>query len=365
MAEFKMLSQGISYVFTGKKRAIYVGCLGMGNLGDEAVYIATKHLLKQKLFLYKVPYQKPFSGKLFRRYFFRPPDYIILGGGTLVLKNAKESFLRIILGYKNKYPKAKLVVFGTGVADPILAKQNGFPTNIEDWRTFFDLCEFVSVRGILSKKLLEDKFEVIKKPIFILHEPTIQFRRTKIIEKSKNKVIGINFCDIVGRIYGQDQEGLGLFFKNLVIALLDQGWTVYLYPTVVSDIKFMKKQLGEELTRKILIYDNHKDLKKSLKFFEEIDVFIGQRLHSIVFSTITYTPFFAIEYESKMSDFLLTLGCKDKTMRTDLLDLGYLLNKIDSLYKNIEEEQKVLFDFCWKASQQQLTFTENFLNDRA
>lgn len=357
-----MLKSGIKYVFSNKKRAIYVGCLGYGNLGDEAVFYAIKGMLNQKMFLYEIPYSKPFSGRIFRKYFFKPPDYIILGGGTVILKGISESFLRIVDSFKLKYPKADVFVFGAGVADTVLASKNGFPTNINDWHKFLNKCKYIFVRGRLSKEALETTFGITKTSIKILHDPSISFLKKRILNKGKTKTIGINFCDILGRIYGQDQEAVTTFFKQAIQALLEQGWKVHLYSTVISDVNFMKGYLSEELMDGLNVMDKSFSLKESLEFFEGIDVFIGQRLHSVIFSAITYTPFYAIEYESKTSDFLLTLGYENRSMRTDNLDLAVLLKRINEIYENIEQEQQKLFELCAKANKEQQSYVKELLS---
>ena len=56
--EIIMLPQLLRYLFSFKKKVLYVGCTGMGNLGDEVVYEATKSLLNQKFIFYKILYSK-------------------------------------------------------------------------------------------------------------------------------------------------------------------------------------------------------------------------------------------------------------------------------------------------------------------
>ena len=40
--ELKTLPSILVYQFTNKKRAIYVGCTGMNNLGDEVIFLGKK-----------------------------------------------------------------------------------------------------------------------------------------------------------------------------------------------------------------------------------------------------------------------------------------------------------------------------------
>ncbi len=361
-SEFKMLNSGIKYVFSQKERAIYVGCIGVGNLGDEAVFEAIKNLLKTKIHIYKTTYYKPSSGRRFRKYFFKQPNYIILGGGTLIMKKANESFLRIFKNFHKQYPSAKLIVMGTGVADTVLAQQNGFPTDIASWSMILNECEFISVRGKLSRDTLGSSKFNIHKEIKILHDPALYFLRDNLKLKKKQKKIGLNFCDILGRIYGQNPYLVEKIFKELVELLLKENWTIYLYPTAATDIVYMKKILGKEIITRLNIYKNYRNLKESLLFFDNVDIFVEQRLHSIIFSANTYTPFYAIEYESKMSDFLSSIGIKNASTRTDMLNLNNIKRTIDDLYLNVHQEQKKLYSICNKARFEQLECVNEFLN---
>jgi len=360
-AEVLYFPKNVCYFFSKKKRAIYLGCTGQGNLGDEGVYLAIQKLLKEKIFLYPISYAKPNSGKYLRRWLFKAPDLIILGGGTIIKKKKTESYLKLFSEYHNMYPSAGLVVYGSGVGDTRLAAQIGFPTDVQNWKFILNKCWFIGVRGKLSKKVLEKDWEVSPE-INILHDPAIYFKRDILKGKKKQKRIGINFCNIIGRIYGLDQSTLELFAQKLVKELIDEEWNIFLYPTVNSDMPYMQKILGSKLMAKVEVYNDFGNIDKSLSFLESMDVFIGQRLHSIIFAAIAYTPFHAIEYESKTSDFLNSLGLDNVSTRTDELDVNRVINKVNMLYDNLENKQKELYDLVQIACTQQNSITKKLLN---
>lgn len=361
VAEFKYVSINFGYFFSKKKKAIYIGCTGHDNLGDEGVLLAIRELLKEKIFLYPISYSKPSSGKYLRRFIIRKPDILILGGGTIIIKSEKESYLKLFSEYHKNFPKAKLIVFGAGVADPIHANNIGFPTNVPDWKSILEKCSFLAVRGHLSKSILKDSWG-INKEINILHDPAIYFKRIELKRKQKKKTIGINFCNILGRIYGLDQNNIEKFAVNIVNRLLLDGWNIYLFPTAKSDVPYMKKVFGSEIVSKIQVHYDYENIENSLTFLENLDVFLGQRLHSVIFAAITYTPFYAIEYESKTSDFLKTLGIHGVSLRTDHLDVEKVLDMINVLYSNIEVEQNKLFKLVNVAHKEQTSISEYLLN---
>lgn len=360
-AEINYLPKTIGYFFSKKKKAIYIGCIGQGNLGDEAVYVGIQKLLKEKLYIYPISYAKPSSGSYLRRWLLESPDLIILGGGTIIKKKESESYLKLFSGYHKKYPNAKLVVYGAGVADPILAAQIGFSTGIAEWKAILNKCTFIGVRGSISRSILQNDWE-INPEINILHDPAIYFKSNILKEKRSQKRIGVNFCNIIGRVYGLDQNAIELFAKGLVNKLVAEDWNIFLYPTAQSDIAYMEKILGNEMLLKVEIYNNFEDLDKSLSFLESLDVFVGQRLHSVIFAAITYTPFHAIEYESKTSDFLNSLGMYNATTRTDELDVNEVIDKVNSLYADLETKQNELYQLVEVACQEQVVVSQKLLN---
>lgn len=340
---------------------MYIGCLGHGNLGDEAVFEAIRKILKSKIYLYPISYAKPSSGKYFRDRILKAPDLIILGGGTIIKKKESESYLKLFLEYHEKYPNAKLIVFGAGVADPNLAAAVGFPTAVPQWKEVLNKCSFIGVRGEISKRILQKEWGV-NPNINVLHDPALEFRVEYLKKKKRQRRIGLNFCNIKGRIYGLDQSAVELFARELVSRLIQLEWNIFLYPTAESDIGYMQKILGSELCSKINVYNNFKNLNSSLALLESLDVFVGQRLHSIVFSAISYTPFHAIEYESKTSDFLRSLGLPEALIRTDELDVEKVLNKIEALYMDVDSKQNELYQLVEKAHKEQLEISQSFLN---
>jgi polysaccharide pyruvyl transferase WcaK-like protein len=360
-AEIAYLPKNLGYLFSSKKKAIYIGCTGQGNLGDEGVYCAIQNLLRDKIFLYPILYAKPSSGKYLRNIFVRNSDLIILGGGTMIKKKTSESYLKLILEYHHKFPKAKVIVFGCGVADPILAEQIGFPTDIAAWKSILDKCQYIGVRGPISKNILKNEWNVTPS-VSILHDPAIFFTKRRIKSKQKQKRIGLNFCDIFSRIYGLDQNKVTIFAKQLIERLISENWNVVLYPTAKNDIFYMQTIIGNKLISKVEMYENYRNLESSLSFLENLDVFVGQRLHSIIFAAATFTPFHAIEYESKTSDFLQSVRLEDYSTRTDNLDVNKIIEKINFLYNNSDEEQFKLYKLISYASLEQRSISKLFLN---
>tara|TARA_R100000306_G_C4380697_1_gene144156 strand:+ start:3632 stop:4753 length:1122 start_codon:yes stop_codon:yes gene_type:complete len=359
-AEVNYFPTNLSYFFSRKKRAIYIGCTGQGNLGDEAILKAISLMLNKDFFLYKISYTKPSSGKYLRKLFVKNPDYIILGGGTIIRKKANESYLKIVNTSIKSWPNAKLVTLGPGVSEPSFAEYIGFPLDVEGWKTLLNKNSFISVRGVCSKRLL-DRWQLNKK-VNILHDPAIWFTREKFNLKTKQKRIGLNFADIGNRIYGKNQDLIKSFALNLVSKLQNYGWTIFLYPTTKSDMDFMLNNIGLKNIQGLRKYNNYKNINHSLEFLQSLDVFVGQRLHSVIFSATVSTPFFALEYEPKTKDFIETIDMLGYSEQVDRLVVETIVSKIEKMYSNIDAEQSKLNSKMLMAKCEQKICLNKFLN---
>lgn len=340
-SELKYLPKNINYLTTKKKRIIYIGCTGMQNLGDESILLAIKEIFKDEYFIYEISYNEPTSGSLIRNIFFQSPNCIMLGGGTIIKKGPKESYLKLFLAFKNQWENAKSIAFGPGVADINLALSVGFPTDTTAWVKILNRFDKISVRGPISRDSLYHWG--VDKKISISGDPTVFYARKNLIRKPKKKLIGVNFADIKSRIYGLNNQNIESFGRSLLKLLHEDGWSVFLFPTTSSDEEYMRNKVFINQTDSLKIFQLNQ-LSKALDFIESLDLFVGQRLHSIIFASTVYTPFFAIEYEHKTSDFLRSININnDNIMRTDNLDAKIAFDKINLIYNDLEHHQEILY----------------------
>lgn len=360
IAEIRYLPKNIGYLFAKKRKAVYIGCTGHGNSGDEAILKAISLMLDGKFYLYEILYAKPSSGKYLRRLLVKNPDYIVLGGGTIIRKGANESYLKILNDSIGLWPDAKIVTLGPGVAEPSFADFIGFPLDVEGWKKLLKMSSFISVRGVRSQKIL-GSWDLGKK-IHVLHDPAIWFFRSDLIKKQKQKKIGLNFADIGNRIYGQNPNLIKHFALDLVKLLTKNNWTIFLYPTTKSDMDFMLNDIGLDNIKGLNRYNNYTNIEKSLDFLESLDVFVGQRLHSIIFASSVSTPFYALEYEPKTKDFLETINMNGYGVQVDRLEVKSVFDKINTIYSNIDAEQSKLFTRMVEAKKDQNLCLNALLN---
>ena len=213
---------------------------------------------------------------------------------------------------------------------------------------------YVSVRGPQSVAVLS-KLGV--KNVFEFKDPAINLFKDISGGNQKSKKIAVNFADIGDRIYGRNELSLKENCYNFIKELLLDNWDVNLYSTTGTDLNYMLNDLGLREFKSINIFKGYENINKSLDFLKNMDLLVGQRLHSIVFATCVGTPFFALAYEPKTFDFLESVKLEKYGVRVDDLDLSHSMKSIRYLYDNlnvVSEEIKIKLKEAY--SQQSINF---------
>ncbi len=97
------------------------------------------------------------------------------------------------------------------------------------------------------------------------------------------------------------------------------------------------------------VLSHNEEMRDTLKLMEESTAVIGMRLHSIIFSAITHTPFLALSYSLKVAEVAKQLGMEDFLDEYRFVDLDTLKKKFEKLFserthveKSLEEMHKEL-----------------------
>jgi len=197
----------------------------------------------------------------------------------------------------------------------------------------------VGARGPLSKQILADKgFHNTE----VAGDPALFLARAKIRKKTKSKKLGINIGCTNNKTLGKDQEVV----KNIVDcaeSVINEGWEITFFPMSESDIPCIEKAVNK-LNRKVAVFKQYRSIKKTIDHLEKCDVFIGEKLHSVVLAMCAYTPAIMIEYRPKCLDFMMSMGMEEFNVRMDNLSKTILLNKINTLYDDLGLYQTRIYE---------------------
>jgi polysaccharide pyruvyl transferase WcaK-like protein len=76
---------------------------------------------------------------------------------------------------------------------------------------------------------------------------------------------------------------------------------------------------------------------------KQVDLFLGEKLHSVILALCTYTPSIMLAYAPKCEDVMTSIGFMDYSIRTDQLEIEKVLFLINSIENNISDYQMRLF----------------------
>ncbi|UCC95037.1 MAG: polysaccharide pyruvyl transferase family protein [Candidatus Omnitrophota bacterium] len=279
-------------------------------------------------------------------------NYACLGGGTLIFSSMKAKWF---LTLKELIQRNSNLLFtcGTGVRDPLFFRSVNQDV-IREWVECLKRFRLVSVRGELSKQMLQENgIEDVK----VVGDPALLYSRPYIIPKKRARRIGINISKN-HPFYGNSKEETVRLFKKLILFLINEGWAITLFPTCREDV-FLSEQLCKGLgTDAIKIHKKYWVVKSFLDEIEEQDIFIGVKLHSIIFSYCTYTPALMVAYQPKCYDFMDTMDMGDLVLRSDHLEFDTLVEKLAYLNDTTEEIQKRQYAMCQTFRQRLLEFRD-------
>jgi len=285
----------------------YVGWKGHDNLGDEALYEVSKKIFSSYQL---VPDNKKHHSKI-----------TLFGGGTL------------FPGWTfwvapNRYNYA----YGVGVKNPSFWGEF-HPLMTEQIEKFN--FRYIGVRGNTSKKLLDAwgvDSTVVGDPCLLL-EPTKYGKR-------KDTRIAVNVGSD-GRVWGGNEKQVFKEMARVCKLLRKMGYHPILIPFCKYDLPHIKTISRATNTK---IFTHWAEIQKVLDLIASCHVLFGKRLHSLVFSASTYTPFISIEYRPKCRDFAETMGFEDYSIRTDEFSGERCMAMFNNLLENWTRMEKQLIE---------------------
>lgn len=324
-----------SYFIPFTKKIGYFGWTGRGNLGDEALFAIIKTLLKPvALVKFRKFYRK---GKFLEVAQERILSGFMMGAGTLINSRGLLPIVKHFLG-----KKVPTFVFGAGVLDPEFYCQ--FPryyNDMNEWVACLSLCKSVSVRGPLSAKSLMDYGY---KDVQIVGDPVLSYASDIMAPVEIKNVIGINFGTTKNGslLWGGSDDKVITFAVHLADTLIQKGFEVQFFPVWRNDTNVVASA-AKQVKGNVKVWTHSENITRYLKAMEEVDIFIGEKLHSVIGALCAYKPSIMLAYQSKCIDFMQSVGLENYTLRTDCLNMDEVLFKIDTIQESYETYRNFLF----------------------
>ena len=247
--------------------------------------------------------------------------FTLFGGGTLFPEWTWQV-------RSNRYNYA----YGVGVRDPSFWG-DFYPDMIEQIKRFN--FRYIGVRGNASKKLL-DAWGIDST---VIGDPCLLLASTQHGKREDTKIAVSVGSD--GSVWGGNEERIFLEIAKVCKLLRKKGYHPVLIPFWEDNLPHIKTISSATNTE---IFDDWTDIQKVLDFIASCYVLIGEKLHSLVFSAATHTPFISIEYRPKCKHFAETVGFKDYNIRTDRLVAERVMAMFDNLSDNWTEMEKQLIE---------------------
>lgn len=314
-----------------KKRINYVGYHVRGNQGDEALYNINRTIFSKYDFELL-----PVDSANEEQY----GQVTLIGGGSIV---------PVCISWTR--PTKYVYVFGAGVLDPLFY---GYEPLLIDRLRRINF-RFFGVRGNISKAFLENwgiRSEVIG-------DPCLSLKPRAARSKDRSRV-GINIgAGFKGGSWGSQKQVLKEMAKVCRI-LKNEGYDLVLIPFWTENVPEISELSKSE---NINVFDDWADIEATLQLISECGIFIGEKLHSIVFSAAANTPFISLAYAPEHFDFLESIGFSKYSIRTSDVKAEKVMTLIDDLTNNYERMQRELVTRVNEYRERQGQFVARMVSD--
>jgi polysaccharide pyruvyl transferase WcaK-like protein len=306
------LRRGLGFGRVALRRSVtaYVGWLGEGNVGDEAMFQAHRELLPELDFVGVPAAASTRMAKLAGSVPWLSCRAVCLGGGTLV---GNGHFRRALENAVAAWPRQPRFTLGVGVEDPgyRVGLRSDVIDELERWRPLLEGFRYLGVRGPLSAAALAElgvESQVVGDPALALRPPT---------SAPERGLLGLNLGTVDDQ-WGQDPEGFRRGALELARGLVGDGWRIVMVPTWSADVEF-QRSLAEEVGG-VETMDGALGVDAVAGRLARCEVVVAHKLHAAVLAAAVEVPAIALEYRPKCRDFQESVGRGRFVMRTDRLD---------------------------------------------
>lgn len=324
--------------------AFMFGYYGFDNIGDEMILKSIVDHYKNKIDFDILTYNynktinlvdvRPISRSKFNKILTSiiKSDIVIAGGGSLLQDVTSSKSLYFYLG---------LIFLSKIFGKKVIFLYNGFgpinkPINQKIVQWILNIVDDIIVRDQDSLEFLK-QLDVKTKVLLGSDAVFLKDYNMPITNKKESNQVVISIRSWMT----YDDQKLSEMVK-VIHYLNNEGFEVKLWPLMIpNDLNLLlklKDQLAVEV--EVLKYD---DVDQVLATLNGSSFLIGERLHSLIFSSVCELPFIAIEYDPKVKGFTKMFdqinACKTKNISSEKI-----IGSIDELTQNYNSYSRKMHD---------------------
>jgi len=320
------------------KTVFLFGYYGYDNLGDDLILESIVNTLNDqfnfKVLTYNyekthkvdnvVPVSRSKFSKIIREII--TSDIVASGGGSLLQDATSSKSLYFYLGLivLGKIFRKETIFLFNGIG-PI---KGHFNQKLVKW--VLSKVDRIILRDHQSKELLTKlgitrNVEVVGDAVFLNDYEVKKTYQEK--QDSKLAIISLRPWKTFDQIKIKETE-------KLIVSLQAKDYTVELLPLMMPDDYEILSQIAKEKDVKIIDFHD-----KQLKLFSKVEsahVLIGERLHSLIISSICETPFIGIEYDPKIEGYCKMVK-QLNAMKTENFNHNKIIQSLDVLESSYEK----------------------------
>ncbi len=251
-----------------------------------------------------------------------------------------SSFIPAFKIAKKSNPFLKLIVYHGGVTLDGNRFSNGLILNM------LNQCDIIAFRHSIDYKLIGEKINLNHVRLLqscdnVLHLQVPPPKKVMLSSSSSTINIGLNFSaysaistDINWETFVQEEiEHLLLKFPQALFVV---------YQTTVGDECFAKKIIEKMNINMRIISLADKSLEEIDSLFQNINVFIGMRMHSLIFSLRNQIPIIGLTYDRKVECLLKDFGLEKYIIPIEKGALEMTCNLVENLLENVPVILKII-----------------------
>ena len=289
-----------------KRDLAYLGWVGQGNVGDEAI-LQGQLLIHDSDKVAVLPvHDVRGTTALIRR--LRPdvlPADLLMGGGTVI---GRPEWLDRARGYLDVVPGSQLSVWGAGVEDPRFrgSRSHSSVSSVTAWASYLKGSR-VGVRGPRSVEILCESgidAEVVGDPALMLRPRGVD--GMKCPRGVEDPIVAVNVASVEDR-YANDSWKSASWFAELFRLLDKMGCAIAPFAMDARDGVAIDEAVAASgvPTRELVFFD---DPQRAVDWLAQADAVVSERLHGNILSACGYTPFISLDYRPKCLDFAESIG---------------------------------------------------------